>query len=180
MPNWCTNTLTVLNPTNEQVQRIASAAITGNLLDEFFPGPEEYDYDWCVENWGTKWDVSDVYVDQQPTELTVCFNTAWSPPGEEWFTRFSQALPGCDIANTFSEPGFDFYGQTVALNGEVSTVLGSIADVKSLWIADNYTPEQIEIYNDEDHEEHEEVSERINDIWYEVEGDVLDEALAKL
>ena len=38
-------------------------------------------YHWCSENWGTKWDVSELnieYLDDEQLELT--FSTAWSPP----------------------------------------------------------------------------------------------------
>lgn len=40
-------------------------------------------YNWCVENWGTKWNVMDdveVEYDSEHKEYIVCFNTAWSPP----------------------------------------------------------------------------------------------------
>ncbi len=40
-------------------------------------------YNWCVENWGTKWNVlEDVQVefDEQNQEYIICFDTAWDPP----------------------------------------------------------------------------------------------------
>jgi len=33
-------------------------------------------YDWCCENWGTKWNACEVYVDED----SISFQTAWSVP----------------------------------------------------------------------------------------------------
>ena len=35
-------------------------------------------YGWCIENWGTKWDAYDTYLDEKANVMT--FNTAWSCP----------------------------------------------------------------------------------------------------
>jgi hypothetical protein len=41
----------------------------------------EWDYDWCVRMWGTKWDIFDVvHASLEGDTLTLCFSTAWSPP----------------------------------------------------------------------------------------------------
>ena len=40
-------------------------------------------YDWCVENWGTKWNVEDdidVVYDKNIDEYDISFQTAWSVP----------------------------------------------------------------------------------------------------
>lgn len=38
-------------------------------------------YDWCVENWGTKWNASEVVLHKNsPTEIVYTFDTAWSCP----------------------------------------------------------------------------------------------------
>ena len=38
-------------------------------------------YEWSIENWGTKWNASDVQVKRgSPTEVEFTFNTAWSFP----------------------------------------------------------------------------------------------------
>ncbi len=57
------------------------------------PGPRPKDgfnqggYDWCVENWGTKWDACEVVMpgalpscDGGPLEIEITFETAWAPP----------------------------------------------------------------------------------------------------
>ena len=39
-------------------------------------------YDWCIANWGTKWDACDAEIDDAglPNKVVFHFNTAWSPP----------------------------------------------------------------------------------------------------
>jgi hypothetical protein len=47
-------------------------------------------YEWCVENWGTKWDACEVEMPElppdsdgdspNPLEIEIRFETAWSPP----------------------------------------------------------------------------------------------------
>ena len=37
-------------------------------------------YHWCIENWGTKWDVSELDIEYDEEMLELTFSTAWSPP----------------------------------------------------------------------------------------------------
>ena len=41
-------------------------------------------YDWCRDNWGTKWDCMDVDMWVWDGELEYTFNTAWCPPKPIW------------------------------------------------------------------------------------------------
>lgn len=65
-------------PTPEWVQK--------NRLDEFTVRRllKEYGaaywYDWCVENWGTKWPASEVDTKVVADRLVFNFFTAWDPP----------------------------------------------------------------------------------------------------
>jgi len=49
--------------------------------DEAFYNQNHNWYDWNVENWGTKWDASDVEIEREtPDELIYRFTTAWDVP----------------------------------------------------------------------------------------------------
>ena len=38
-------------------------------------------YHWCINNWGTKWELSELDIEYDDSEqLNLTFSTAWSPP----------------------------------------------------------------------------------------------------
>lgn len=67
-------------------------------------------YEWCIANWGTKWDVStnkeSVVVDDNGV-LTVSFDTAWGPPIVA-YDRLQDA--GFTVRAYYYEEGMDFAG----------------------------------------------------------------------
>lgn len=80
---------------------------------EFF-GHKDW-YDWCVANWGTKWDIDPVDVSRRDSNtLTITFNSAWCPPiqfyefleSEEYKVSATYYEPGCGFVGEYSE-GFD-------------------------------------------------------------------------
>ena len=66
-------------------------------------------YSWCCNNWGTKWNASDVECSHSDTQLTYTFNTAWGPPSQ-WFTKLTEKYNNFDMRLEFEEPGMDFAG----------------------------------------------------------------------
>ena len=68
-------------------------------------------YDFCVNRWGTKWDVElydSVEPDADGTSLTMSFDSAWSPP-----IGIYEALmeDGFSVDATYHEPGMCFCGR---------------------------------------------------------------------
>jgi len=66
-------------------------------------------YDWCVNEWGTKWDVGDGNGIQtwDEHELIVYFDSAWSPP----IPAYEKLLDlGFTVYATYYEPGSAFAG----------------------------------------------------------------------
>ena len=67
-------------------------------------------YDWRVNNWDTKWDAYDVVVtDDDPEQLEIEFNTAWSPP-EAICHALREQYPDVSISWFFDEPGCEIAG----------------------------------------------------------------------
>ena len=67
-------------------------------------------YDWRVQNWDTKWDAYDVVVtDDDPDQLEVEFNTAWSPP-EAICSALREQYPDVSISWFYDEPGCEIAG----------------------------------------------------------------------
>ena len=65
-------------------------------------------YEWCIANWGTKWNASDV-VRRDYVGPCVTFQTAWGPP-----TNVIEALhkrfPMLTLSLEYFERGMDFCG----------------------------------------------------------------------
>ncbi|NBT76266.1 MAG: hypothetical protein EBT15_09935 [Betaproteobacteria bacterium] len=41
--------------------------------------PRDNWYNWNINNWGAKWDANDTYIERADTNLSISFETAWSP-----------------------------------------------------------------------------------------------------
>lgn len=144
MPNWCSNYVEVTgNP--ETIKKYG-------LLDEFSlqairPMPRELEgttapgdspnwYDWCLTNWGTKWDVDNHGEDgviQPPTSsddvLTVVysFSSAWSPPIEIY--RYMERSLDLKVDAMYYEPGMAFYGTWSPEEGEITVSYFDIVEI---------------------------------------------------
>lgn len=111
MPNWCSNNLTINSDNPELIARFEKAIDSNGLFDSFLPLPEgASSYSWCVENWGTKWDVygdgiSVIQMDED--RIIIAFDTAWSPPLE--FYKHLESL-GYSVEGMYYEPGLAFCG----------------------------------------------------------------------
>ena len=67
-------------------------------------------YDWRLQNWDTKWDCYDVEVtDDDPEQVEIEFNTAWSPP-EAVCHALREQYPDVDISWFYDEPGCEIAG----------------------------------------------------------------------
>ena len=56
----------------------------GSVLWETYNFPDGKNddrwYHWCIENWGTKWELSELDIEYDEEVLELTFSTAWSPP----------------------------------------------------------------------------------------------------
>ena len=109
MPNWCSNSLTLKHDDPAMIDKAVAGFTGGKLLETFVPYEGEWDYDWCVDNWGTKWDVSgdNGYTRPNPNTLKISFDSAWAPPLEAY--RAMEEL-GFEVKAMYYEPGMCFCG----------------------------------------------------------------------
>jgi hypothetical protein len=145
MPNWCSNDLTITTKTPKQFVKLIQGITNDSdqpfdfnriiptpqeLLDSSSPNrtnPQEmkdkYGYeDWynfrCAR-WGTKWNACDVEMRiESPTEVSISFNTAWSPPMPV-IEAIAQKYPFADITLSFYEEGMGFAGEVVYSKGQL-------------------------------------------------------------
>ncbi len=68
-------------------------------------------YDFCVANWGTKWDVDPydkvMLTEGQKNDITIGFDSAWSPPIGIYEKMVDQ---GFSVRAYYYEPGMNFAG----------------------------------------------------------------------
>lgn len=159
------------------------------MFSEFFPCPEElkavearggasleeadtkekygYDswYDWNLAHWGTKWDAGAgdlgpiVMPEGKAAEVSVSFDTAWSPP-IEFYDNMEEL--GWSIIAYYYEPGMAFCGKyDTELGGDDEY---SIDGDDSDWVRANIPTEIDEAFG---------ISENM-DMWAEEEPPALD------
>lgn len=174
MPNWCQNDVTFRHKDPAMIERVRKGFTSDGLFKEFFPTPaelvngvsppatdeiaeanlEKYGardwYEWNVENWGTKWDVTqledfETFHVNETNSVRIAFDSAWSPP-EAFYAKMADL--GFDIEAYYWEPGMDFCGKWTAEGGDeyyegaddipsdIDEVFG-ISEAKASWGLDN-------------------------------------------
>lgn len=114
MPNWCDNTLTITHPDKSKIDAIESTLSDKTnqaLFNTILPNPSgEWDYEWSVNNWGTKWEASvHDWERQDDNTIWVSFDSAWSPPTQLY--EFMEAVEGYTVVAMYWESGMGFCGR---------------------------------------------------------------------
>jgi hypothetical protein len=123
MPNWCSNRAVITGP-SPVIDEIKCKLNQDNpeLLAWMVPQPKFEDdqawYMWNVNNWGTKWDISDVYIDNdaEPDSIEFSFCSAWAPPVEAFHT-WAANDGRVQFTLEYWEPGIGYVG-SVTYDGE--------------------------------------------------------------
>ena len=113
MPNWCANHISVRGTNSAEVKRLADAFDAGEFCQTVIPVPEDQKdnwYDFCVNNWGTKWEVQGDECDRDEDGLcfSASFDSAWAPPMGV-VQRLTEQ--GYDVTLYYYEPGMCFVGK---------------------------------------------------------------------
>jgi hypothetical protein len=116
MPNWCENHAEITHDDDDMMARLNAAAERASRLPyppigffgEFVPFPEGQGWtrEWCLANWGTKWDASGM----TGGDGSFIFTTAWGPPIA--FYRAMERL-GFEVRALYAEPGTHLVGRFV-------------------------------------------------------------------
>lgn len=120
MPNWCNGNFTVSHEDPNMITKFVAAFSEGKLFETFIPFPNgEWEYGWCIENWGTKWDANcidilkwdanciDISEEADGFSAHGFMETAWGPPIAAF--KALEEL-GFKIDCTYHEPGMAFAG----------------------------------------------------------------------
>lgn len=124
MPNWTSNRATITGPAPviAEIAEILNDPV-GDLLGWMVSEPANNDdwYNWRVNNWGTKWPISDVYFENSADEDTIEFTfcSAWAPPAEA-FRTWAESDGRVEFRLEYWEPSVGFVG-TAVYDGDVYT-----------------------------------------------------------
>jgi hypothetical protein len=123
MPNWCSCEVEIKGDREAIDKLLLNAKKDDKVfsLEKLFPMPDtETDwYNWNINNWGTKWDLSDVRIDDNGESVDLKFESAWSPPINA-FEKISIDYPNIHFKMTYVEEGNDFFGINEFENGQIS------------------------------------------------------------
>lgn len=151
MPNWCENSLIItFNPRDKKQVAYMKRVIRGirkeRLLSALVPMPKHQPdptkpnpfnakngvglnekipnwYDWSIDNWGTKWEVHDLSIDEEDLQqieddmerqkesstIRLSFLSAWSPPTNALMNSKLSKL-GIYYRLDYFEGGVGFFG----------------------------------------------------------------------
>lgn len=126
MPNWCDNMVTLRHEDKSKIDALdaelskrdaESHRCQGEFFNSIRPNPSgEWDYNWSVENWGTKWEAGIIdWERRDDNEIWVSFESAWSPP-----TTFYEFLveEGWEVEAIYQESGMGYAGQFTTDGGD--------------------------------------------------------------
>lgn len=140
MPNWCENRVYIEAP-EQEIINLKKAIADGNLLDYMVPQPtfEENANDtgmptwwnWRVNNWGTKWEVSAQITGEAENSLYMWFDSAWSPPISA-FRAWQEAGPDRSANIRYVEWGMMFCGEWQDGNGDYYNIPATVAEVEDM------------------------------------------------
>lgn len=87
----------------------------GIFLDAVKDGYNSGGYEWCVENWNTKWNAQNPIMRNLHNRICISFSTAWNPPIPV-IAKLHQLFPQCSLHLEFFECGGAFCGGVSFLN----------------------------------------------------------------
>jgi hypothetical protein len=127
MPNWNENKLSIMDCSPELESYLKENGLSFNKIKPTPPELLEGNgwYDWRLQNWGTKWDLSEEeqrdVADQlisESADFQATFMTANSPPIEA-IAALSEMFPHDQFTLDYFESGCWFAGTAVISQGEI-------------------------------------------------------------
>lgn len=157
MPNHCSNLWEVKGDDTDALiafKEQAQGATEDFDINRFIPMPEELEhknlqypdpdpeltaamvkkygsdsnYNWAVDNWGTKWGAFRCDRRIGDDSITYEFKTAWGPFTESVMKTISAAFPTLTFTISYAEIGFDFWAIWEAQGGELRFINGGSLD----------------------------------------------------
>lgn len=170
MPNWCYNSLRLSNDDKSKIDALEAELEKDNasVFNHLRPNPSgEWQYDWSVNNWGTKWDTSPSdWTRENDNTISMSFDTAWAPPialyeflcSEGWVLSAMYHEPGMCFIGSFDDELDSYYEYDCTDRESVENLPQDLQDFGGLM-------EEIERYEQEQYDEM--VSELERTAWFD-------------
>ena len=155
MPNYVDNNLSIegSEKTITKIRNLVSGEDNAFDFEKINPMPTVIEdwYNWCCENWGTKWNSVDARCDwSSDCVLDYYFMTAWGPC-EPIVKALVAMFPDAKFSYKYSEPGCCFFGKQEYENGRMT--YRAYGDYGEYWF---------DGYSEEDEDEREILKEKGN------------------
>lgn len=132
MPNHSTNVMTFNTNTIDYNKIFGNEFSYNNIVPK--PTDENVDlYEWCCDNWGTKWDVYDFTEESKETKedgtiiVKIVFKSAWCPPFK-WADAVKDACPNTEFEMLFSDEFLNFFGFIKTEDHEIKSNIYNISE----------------------------------------------------
>lgn len=156
MPNWVRNKVKFSNRGKEILDKVIvvngdkEELMAEDVLFDFnkiLEMPKTFTwYDWCIENWGTKWNACNTYV---VSDNEVEFDTAWSCP-INIFIELSKQFSDVEIEVEYADEDIGYNcGKLVFLNGNIEECIDMDNNTDFALDVWGYTEEMKEEYYEE-------------------------------
>ncbi|QDP54070.1 MAG: hypothetical protein GOVbin1629_6 [Prokaryotic dsDNA virus sp.] len=100
MPNHVYTRIVISDPTKKQKEILKKIEKVGGLCRHYKPMPKQLEgtkangkqyswYEWCNENWDTKWGCYELEIEDN----LISFTSAWSPIGDNIISMFAKDFP---------------------------------------------------------------------------------------
>lgn len=121
-PNW----INLLNDPDNSMDQEEYDKLAQHQIDRYEAGQVAKEatgytswYDWCGDNWGTKWGDCETQLHVADDYISGHFQTAWGPLAASFWTAVSAQFPTLMFVVSYREEGMCFEGALSAVGGAV-------------------------------------------------------------
>lgn len=115
MPNWVQNILTISGNADEINLIIGKKFSFANLI----PLPSNVDKYWVINNWGCKWDASNISITKVTNKKYIInFTTPWGPP-DKWLQFIHKKMPNVKFSLVYADEDFPTCGSIKLQKDEI-------------------------------------------------------------
>lgn len=164
MPNWCENSLNISHTDKSKIDELEAVLSQKdpNVFQFLRPRPadqEENWYDWNIEHWGTKWDITPHHFERvTENAIFLTFDSAWNPPvalydylsEQGWMIYALYHEGGMGFAGRYEDGVDDYYEYSFDSEESIEALPTDLIEFGGIW--ENYEFYKESLKEDENNE----------------------------